>query len=111
MSISSANSCVQQATGPDHRVVNFFQSIDTGGSGREDQEHGAPRCSSVPNCFLHGIQDLSASKDRSGFLDSKELQRALAMGNLQYGITDVDQASFTEERNISMQEDLLAIVD
>jgi hypothetical protein len=33
------------------------------------------------------------------------------MGNLQYGITDVDQASFTEERNISMQEDLLAIVD
>lgn len=29
--------------------------------------------------------------DRSGFLDAKELQKALAMGNLHYGLTDVDQ--------------------
>ncbi|WIA18681.1 hypothetical protein OEZ86_005149 [Tetradesmus obliquus] len=29
--------------------------------------------------------------DHSGRLDSKELQRALAMGNLHYGLNDVDQ--------------------
>lgn len=29
--------------------------------------------------------------DRSGELDVRELQRALQMGNLNFGITDVDQ--------------------
>lgn len=29
--------------------------------------------------------------DRSGRLDAKELQRALAMGNLNFGLNDVDQ--------------------
>lgn len=29
--------------------------------------------------------------DRSGELDVKELQRALSMGNLHFGISDVDQ--------------------
>lgn len=46
--------------------------------------------------------------DRSGFLDAKELQKALAMGNLNFGLTDIDQMvrafDVKGSRNLNIQE-------
>lgn len=44
--------------------------------------------------------------DHSGRLDSKELQRALAMGNLHYGLNDVVRGPYVDLQTVVKAEHL-----
>jgi len=46
-----------------------------------------PRTARPTHCHLQWFESIDT--DRSGHLDAKELQRALALGNLNFTLTDV----------------------